>query len=200
MERLWETWQGRLPQELRLAGITTVEAANAFLAEVWIPFHNRTWTVPAAEEGTAFVPYHGDQLARICALQQERVVGNDNCVAFERRRLQIPQAAWRYSFAKGRVTVYAHLDGTLSIGYGPHTLGRYGTDGSLFLSAEVCLPNGHTPAPTPSGSQPTRDGTQVPAHAATPRAYWPGDLPPLLGHPGRVSTGSPGPAASGHSS
>ncbi|MGH7408930.1 MAG: ISNCY family transposase [Candidatus Methylomirabilales bacterium] len=132
MERLWETWQGRLPQELRLAGIRTVEAANAFLTETWVPFHNRTWTVPADGDETAFVPYTGGQLDRICALQHERVVGNDNCVAFERRRLQIPKAAWRYSFAKCRVKVYEHLDGTLSIGHGPHTLGHYDAQGRLL--------------------------------------------------------------------
>lgn len=135
MERLWETWQGRLPQELRLAGIRTVEAANAFLTSTWVPFHNQTWTVPAAGDGTAFVPYTGGQLERICALQHERVVGNDNCVAFGRRRLQIPQAAWRYSFAKCRVKVYEHLDGTLSIGHGPHTLGSYDGQGGLLAPA-----------------------------------------------------------------
>src|SRR3972149_3637771 len=112
MERLWETWQGRLPQELRLAGIRTVEAANAFLISTWVPFHNRTWTVPAAGDETAVVAYTGGQLERICALQHERVVGNDNCVAFGRRRLQIPQAAWRYSFAKCRGKGYEPLDGT----------------------------------------------------------------------------------------
>jgi transposase len=132
MERLWETWQGRLPQELRLAGIRTVEAANAFLTETWVPFHNRTWTVPAEGDGTAFVPYTGGQLDRICAVQHDRVVGNDNCVAFGRRRLQIPQASWRYSFAKCRVKVYEHLDGTLSIGHGPHTLGAYDGQGRLL--------------------------------------------------------------------
>ena len=130
MERLWETWQGRLPQELRLAGCTTLEAANAFLTETWVPFHNRTWTVPG--DGTAFVPYTGGQLDRICAVHHERVVGNDNCVAFGRRRLQIPKAAWRYSFAKCRVKVYEHLDGTLSIGHGPHTLGSYDAQGRLL--------------------------------------------------------------------
>lgn len=135
MERLWETWQGRLPQELRLAGISTGEAANAFLTGTWVPFHNRTWTVPAAGEGTAFVPYAGGQLDRICALQHERVVGNDNCVAFGRRRHQIPKASWRYSFAKCRVKVYEHLDGTLSLGHGPHTLGHYDAEGRLLAPA-----------------------------------------------------------------
>lgn len=167
MERFWGTWQGRLPQELRLAGITSLEAANTFLAEVWIPFHNRTWTVPAAGEGTAFVPYVGDQLDRICALQHERVVGHDNCVAFERRRLQIPPSVWRYSFAKCRVTVYEHLDGTLSLGYGPHTLGRYTADGTRLPSAEGGRPHGHEPASALPGPQPTPRGTPGTAHAAT---------------------------------
>jgi transposase len=132
MERLWETWQGRLPQELRLAKITTMAAANRFVRETWLPCHNRTWTVAAAGESTAFVPYTGDQLDRICARQHERVVGQDNCVEFEKRRLQIPKTTWRYSFATCRVTVYEHLDGTLSLGYGPHTLGHYDTEGRLL--------------------------------------------------------------------
>ena len=121
-----------LPQELRLAGISTLEAANRFLSETWVLFHNRTWTVLAVDEGTAFVPYAGGQLDRICALQHDRVVGNDNSVAFGRRRLQISRAAWRYSFAKCRVKVYEHLDGTLSVGHGPHALGHYDAQGCLL--------------------------------------------------------------------
>lgn len=116
MERLWETGQGRRPQELRLAGLTTMAAANQCLRESWLPFHNRTWTGPAAGEGTALVPSTGGPLDRLCALPHERVVGPDNCVEFEKRRLQIPKASWRSSVAKCRVTVYEHLDGTLSLG------------------------------------------------------------------------------------
>jgi transposase len=158
MERFWATWQGRLPQELRLAGIRTVEAANAFLVQTWVPFHNRTWTVAPAELGTAFVPYVGEQLDRIFAVQHTRVVGNDNCVQFERRQLQIPQAAWRYSFAKCRVTVYAHLDGTLSLGYGPHTLGRYAADGTLLVPAAAGPTTGHRRTVKPAGTTPPRPG------------------------------------------
>lgn len=135
MERLWESWQGRLPQELRLAGITTVEAANAFLQQTWVTFHNRTWRVNPAGEGTAFVPYGGDQLDRIFTLQHERTVANDNCVEFRKCRLQIPPASWRYSFAKCRVKVHEHLDGTLSIGYGPHVLARYDAEARPMVSS-----------------------------------------------------------------
>lgn len=129
MERLWETWQGRLPQELRLAGIRTVEAANRFLTQRWIGFHNRTWTVAAVGEGTAFVPSTGRDLDRIFARVQERVVGHDNTVQFANGRFQIQPSQWRYSFARCRIKVYEHLDGTISLGYGPHILGCYTPQG-----------------------------------------------------------------------
>jgi len=161
MERLWKTWQGRLPQELRLAAITTLEAANAFLQHTWLPFHNRTWTVPPADEGTAFVPYNGDQLHRIFALHQDRVVGNDNCVEFRNRRWQIPPAPWRYSFAKCRVKLYQHLDGTLSIGYGPHALAHYDGQGRLLAKPPTIKrhaegTNGTTPTHSSAFSCPRR--------------------------------------------
>ena len=59
-------------------------------------------------------------------------MGNDNCVEFRNQRRQIPPATWRYSFAKCRVKLYEHLDGTLSIGYGPHTLGHYDAPGTPY--------------------------------------------------------------------
>lgn len=106
----------------------------------WLPFHNRTWTVPAEGEGTAFLPSIGGQLDRICAVQHDRVVGNDHCVQFGRRRLQIPQASWRDSFAKCGVKIYEHLDGMLSIGHGPHTLGSYyDAEGRLLIVASQAV-------------------------------------------------------------
>lgn len=132
MERLWETWQGRLPQELRLAGITHWDGAHRFLKKQFIPYHNTHWTVPPTQSGSAFVPYSGDRLDQIFAVVHERVVANDNCVEFGRRRFQIPPAQWRVSFAKCRVKVFEHLDGTISIGFGPHRLGRFDPQGRLI--------------------------------------------------------------------
>ncbi len=54
-ERGCGTWQGRLPQELRLRGITTIDAANQFLREIYITEFNQPFMVKAAERGTAFV-------------------------------------------------------------------------------------------------------------------------------------------------
>jgi hypothetical protein len=53
-ERSFGTWQGRLPRELRLAGISTVEGANTFLRERYIAEFNAKFTVPATEKGMAF--------------------------------------------------------------------------------------------------------------------------------------------------
>lgn len=129
-ERTFGTFQGRLPRELKLEGITTPEAGNRYVEERFIPWWNRKLTVPAQEAGTAFVPVSGANLDRIFSVHWHRTVENDNTVSVGRRVLQIPKTSFRFSFAKSRVIVYEHLDGRLSVGYGPHTLGRYESDGT----------------------------------------------------------------------
>lgn len=128
-ERNFGTWQGRLPQELRLREITTREAANRFLRESYIGEFNRRFAVPVAQPGSAFLPSARRELDRIFSIQHERVVNRDNTVSLENRILQIEKTPWRGTLASCRVTVYEHLDGTLSIGYGPHTVGRYSSEG-----------------------------------------------------------------------
>jgi transposase len=124
-ERAFRTWQGRLPQELRLAGIATPEAANSYLCEHYIREFNDRFSVAATEEGTAFVPCTRTDLERIFCLQHERVVARDNTVSFARLVLQIERQRWRATLAGCRVTVYEHLDATLSLGFGAHVVGRY---------------------------------------------------------------------------
>lgn len=136
MERVFGTLQQRLPQELRLAEITTVEAANRFLAERFIPAHNRRFAVAAAEPGSAFVPFAGD-LAEILCIQAERVVGNDNCVRYDGRSLQIPAQPHRHHFVKARVRVHAYGDGTLAVFHGPRRLARYQADGRLISEGDT---------------------------------------------------------------
>jgi transposase len=70
-ERNFGTWQGRLPQELRLRGITTVPEANRFLREHYIAELNRKFSIPAAHPESAFVPATGNSLERIFSLQHE---------------------------------------------------------------------------------------------------------------------------------
>src|SRR5438128_3326488 len=135
-ERNFGTWQRRLPQELRLRGITTVEEANRFLRESYIGELNRKFSVPAAQPESAFVPASGKDLERIFSVQQERVVNQDNTVRVANRTLQIERTKWRGTLAKCRVLVCEHLDGTWSVFYGPHLVGRYAENGSCYRSEE----------------------------------------------------------------
>jgi transposase len=129
-ERSFRTWQGRLPQELRLAGISTPEGANRFLRERYVAEFNGRFSVAALGEGTAFVPCVRSDLDRVFCLQHERVVARDNTVSFARLTLQIERQQWRGTLAGCRVMVYEHLDGTLSLGFGAHEVGRYSSDGT----------------------------------------------------------------------
>jgi hypothetical protein len=128
-ERSFGTWQGQLPQELRLHGITTVEAANRFLREHYIEEFNGRFQVTAAQRGTAFVACPRRDLHLIFSLQFERSVNRDNTVSFQNLILQIEPVKWRATLAGCTVTVHQHLDQTLSITYGPHRLGRFTAHG-----------------------------------------------------------------------
>ena len=130
MERLFGTWQGRLPQELAKAGIRTMQEANAYISKRFLPWYNRKLTVQARESGSAFVPAGNADLHAIICVQHERVVQKDNTVTLGRLCLQIAPAKWRISFAKCRVTVCEHLNGTLSVRYGPRILGSYHQNGT----------------------------------------------------------------------
>jgi len=133
-ERNFGTWQGRLPQELRLHGIKTVEGANQFLRQHYIGEINRRFQVAPAQRGNAFVACRRKDLDLVFALQYERTVNRDNTVSFQNLSLQIERVRWRATLAGCNVTVHQHLDGTLSLTYGPHRLGRYSAQG-VALSA-----------------------------------------------------------------
>jgi hypothetical protein len=134
MERLFGTLQSRLPPLMRLEGIASIEAANRWLATVYIPHHNARFAVAPAEEGTAFVPFVG-VLDDILCVQEERVVRNDNTVRYEGRVLQIPEQRHRRHFVKATVRVHDYPDGRLAIFHGPRWLADYHPDGSLIDQA-----------------------------------------------------------------
>src|SRR5512140_428283 len=125
-ERSFRTWQGRLPQELRIRGIQSVEAANQFLRDAYIAEFNRKFTVAAEQRGTAFVPAPKRRLDEIFAVQHERTVNKDNTVQFGNQALQIEKTKWRTSLAGCRVIVREHLHGELTISYGAHLVARFG--------------------------------------------------------------------------
>jgi transposase len=131
-ERVFRTLQDRLPKELARAHITDMAAANRFLRDRFVPAYNQRFAVPAAESGTAFVPWSGSNLAEILCAQDERVVANDNTVRYQGRSLQIPQDRHRYHYVKVTVRVHEYPDGTLAVFHGPRCLARYTAAGQLI--------------------------------------------------------------------
>jgi transposase len=129
-ERSFGTWQGRLPQELRLKGIHAVAEANHFLHQHYVAEFNRRFQVPAAQRGTAFTACPRRDLDLIFSLQFERTVGRDNTVSFQNLVLQIDKVSWRGTLAGCNVVVHQHLDGTLSMTHGPRRLGHYTSQGT----------------------------------------------------------------------
>ena len=130
IERVWDTLQKRLPPLLRMNAITTMEAANRWLAEVYIEEHNVRFAVAAAEEGTAFVPFVGD-LDNILCIEQERIAGLDNTVRYEGHCLQIPPNRNRHHFAKSTIRVLEYWNGAIALFHGPREIARFHSDGTL---------------------------------------------------------------------
>jgi transposase len=129
MERSYGTWQGRLPQELRLAGMRGMEEANRFLRERYMAAFNAQFTVKAAERGTAFRPCTRRDLDWVFSIQTERVVSQDNTVAIRDRWWQLDKTRWRYSLAGQTVTIHQRLDGSVAIRLGPHVVGLFDPTG-----------------------------------------------------------------------
>ena len=128
-ERSFGTWQGRLPQELRLAQVTTVVGANRYLRDHYIARFNEQFTVTAEQKGTAFRRTGRTDLGLVFSVQTERVVAKDNTVAIGARSWQIDKTRFRHTLAGCTVTIHEHLDGTLSIRYGPHVIARFEANG-----------------------------------------------------------------------
>ncbi len=159
-ERSFGTWQGRLPQELRLAQVTTVEGANRFLRDHYIACFNGQFTAAAQQKGTAFRRTSRTDLNWIFTVQTERVVAKDNTVAIGDRTWQIDKTRFRHTLAGSTVTIHEHLDGDTSIRFGPHVVGRFTADGKSIKPKE---------RPGKGGSMETGENqTQVSSASHTP--------------------------------
>jgi len=117
VERLWETFQDRLISELRLAGTRNMEEANRVLAN-YLPTFNRDFQVAPKEPGLAYRKPGNDFLPdKYFCFKDRRVVGGDNVVRFNGKRLQIMPLNGRISYAHAGVEVHQRLDGILAIYY-----------------------------------------------------------------------------------
>lgn len=164
-ERANGTLQGRVVNELRVAEIRTVAAANRYLREHFIPDYNATFTVPPADPASAFVPLGPADLDQILCHEEERVVARDNTVSLDGRHLQIDKQRGRRSCVGLRVLTRRHLDGRLSLWWGPRCLGVYDATGRPRRKTEKAPRREyqHGGPPRQRGAM-GRVGPRLPAH------------------------------------
>jgi hypothetical protein len=123
-ERMFGTLQQRLPKELAFAGITSMDDANRFLKELYLPQHNQRFGVKPAQEDSALVAWldSGMNLQDILCIQEQRTVSKDNTVSYKGKTSQIPKQQHRCHYIKAKVRVHEYQDGTLSLFHGPRKL------------------------------------------------------------------------------
>jgi hypothetical protein len=135
--RTFGTLQDRLVKELKLAGVTDIEGANAFIRDRYLPVHNARFAIEPAQPGSAFTPIPGLDLDEILCVEEERQVGNDNCVSYRTLKLQIPVSPMRPHFVKARVKVRVYPGGSHALFHGPRCIGRYDEKGTLKDAAPI---------------------------------------------------------------
>jgi hypothetical protein len=183
-ERAFGTLQGRLTKELRLFGITEIEAANGYIREIYLPMHNELFARPPqiAQESGFVQVRDPDALADVLCVQQHRVVARDNTVSYEGRCLQLPQSPVRPHYVKANVRVHEYPDGTLAIFHGPRRLARYTAEGEEIV--DVPTAGSVTPRSTPS-----RRGLQALELVERPQRR-PALTAPARGVPGALQVGT----------
>jgi transposase len=156
-ERMFGTLQDRLIKELAKAGITEISTANKWIRQVYLPAHNARFAKPPAVPESAFVKADAAVLAETLCMQEERVVGRDNTVSFNRLKLQLPESPLRHHFVKARVRVHHYPDGALAVFHGPRCIARYDGEGGLITAATTPARLPTPPSVTPC-SPPSRRG------------------------------------------
>lgn len=133
-ERCFGTLQGRLPQELRVAGIKDYAAANRYLEEHFVADFNGRFTVEPAQSESAFVPVAGMDLELLVSVQHERTVQKDNTVVFKGLHLQLPPGKERLHFVRCPVLVHEFVDRMLGVSYQGKLLARFTSDGEVLVA------------------------------------------------------------------
>jgi transposase len=139
-ERVNRTLQDRLVKELHTAGIRTLERANRFLAERFLPAFNDEFARPPAHPESGFAPLGTADLAALFCHEEARTVQRDNTVSLEGVSLQIAKQPGRVTCAGLSVLVRRHLDGTHTVWWGPKLLGRYSAQGRALSRESLVHP------------------------------------------------------------
>jgi hypothetical protein len=145
-ERAHRTFQDRLIKELAVAGICGMPEANAYIRSRYLPVHNQSFSRSPADPASAFVGADGVDLDGIFYEEEERQVGRDNTVVFQRARLQIRAQPGRRTCAGLQVSVRRHVSGTISIWRGVQMLGQYDCTGRPVEAAGPVDPGNGTGA------------------------------------------------------
>jgi transposase len=164
-ERMNGTLQGRLVNELQVAGARSLEAANAYIRDCYLDIHNQAFAIEPQDPASAFVsPGKGD-LEEIFCRETVRQVGKDNVVTCGPVTLQIAKQPGRRTCAGLAVTVKHRFDGTWSVHRGTQLLGRYDADGRPVEAAGPVENRQRTRFPTR-----TLDAGQRRRHPQLPQA------------------------------
>jgi len=118
VERVFHTLQDRLVKELRLAGISTIEEANRFLADVFLPVFNTRFTVdPRSKENLhhSLTREERTKLDAIFSRQEERVIMNDFTLSFKNQWYQLSERQPVLVRKRERVIVEERIDGSVHI-------------------------------------------------------------------------------------
>lgn len=131
-ERMFGTHQDRLVTELALAGIIEMSKANQYIKKVYMPNFNDEFMVPAPQQGSAFIPWVGEDIEDILCEQYKRTVTKDNCISFKGLSLQIPKDEYRCHYIKAKIRVNFYNDGRTAIFHGPRKLAVYDDKGIML--------------------------------------------------------------------
>lgn len=131
-ERAFGTIQGRLPQELKLAGIKSYPGANDYLEKIFIPDFNKRFVVRPTQPENAFIPLVGLNLDLLVSVHHDRTVQKDNTVVFEKLFLQLPPSRERLRYFRCPVIVHELVNDTLAVSYQGKLLARFNRQGALL--------------------------------------------------------------------
>lgn len=118
IERVFNTLQDRLVKEMRLKGISTIEEANKFLDEEFVPWFNKKFSVIPEKDGDvhrALTAPEKEKLSSVFSKHYERTVDNDFTVRFKSRFLQLEANQPVLVCKRDKVLVEEHIDGELKV-------------------------------------------------------------------------------------
>ena len=168
-ERMNRTLQDRLINELRAAGISTIEAANDYLRERYLPTHNEEFALEPSDPVSGFVDLGDVDLDEIFFEEAVRTVGKDNTVSVDGVLLQIGKQSGRRTCAGLAVQVRRHLDDRYTVRRGSQILGAYDAEGRPCPAAATTPTLPAAPISPPTAQVAPRDVHAISSYRASGR-------------------------------